>query len=165
MQPQISHDFGQRCKVHSPSSHLSYFSELFILQVWTTHKFILTLLILLQMPVKLFFSNRIIDILYHSSDPPSLKKRSKFWLPSPEGGSEKLKNGVEVSYRGRSFEKRGWHFSYLIFSRFIIFTFRNHFTLCKFVLCIWRKIIFFCHHNFVKKDHAKLSKIEPENIP
>ena len=59
----------------------------------------------------------------------------------------------------------GRHFSYLIFLRFIIFTFRNYFTLCKTVLCIWRKIIFFCHHNFMKKGHSKLSKNEPENIP
>ena len=45
----------------------------------------------------------------------------------------------------------GWLFSYLIFSRFIIFTFRDYFTLlCKIVLCIWRKN-FFCHHNFMKK--------------
>ena len=34
------------------------------------------------------------------------------------------------------------HFSYLIFSRFIIFTIKNYFTLCKIVLRIWRKIIF-----------------------
>ena len=27
------------------------------------------------------------------------------------------------------------------------------------------KEIFFCHHNFVKKGHSKLSKNEPENIP
>ena len=39
------------------------------------------------------------------------------------------------------------------------------FTLCKIVLCIWRKTIFFCHHNFMKKGHSKLSKNEPENIP
>ena len=25
--------------------------------------------------------------------------------------------------------------------------------------------LFFCHHNFMKKDHSKLSKNEPENIP
>ena len=37
---------------------------------------------------------------------------------------------------------RDWHFSYLIFSRFIIFTCRNYFTLCKIVLCIWRKKFF-----------------------
>ena len=45
------------------------------------------------------------------------------------------------------FKKDGgsWHFSYLIFPRFIIFTFRNDFTLCKIVLCICR--FFFCHHN------------------
>ena len=28
----------------------------------------------------------------------------------------------------------GWHFSYLTFSRFIIFTFRNYFTLYKLLL-------------------------------
>ena len=33
----------------------------------------------------------------HSSDPPwFLKEGSKFWLPPPEGGSKKLKKGVEV---------------------------------------------------------------------
>ena len=51
----------------------------------------------------------------------------------------------------------GWHFSYLIFSRFIIFTFRNYFTLCKIVLCIWRKT------NLYKNYY--LPKDEPENIP
>ena len=57
------------------------------------------------------------------------------------------------------------HFSYLIFSRLIIFTFRNYFTFCQIVLFIWRKNIIFYHHNFMKKDHSKLSKNEPENIP
>ena len=37
---------------------------------------------------------------------------------------------------------RGWHFSYFIFSRLIIFTFRNFFTLFKILSYIWRKIIF-----------------------
>ena len=59
----------------------------------------------------------------------------------------------------------GLHFSYLIFSWFIIFTFRNYFTLCKIVLYIWRKKKIFCHHNFLKKGRSKLSKNEPENIP
>ena len=40
-----------------------------------------------------------------------------------------------------------------------------HFYMCKIVLCIWRKIIFFCQHNFMKKGHSKFSKNEPENIP
>ena len=26
------------------------------------------------------------------------------------------------------------------------------------------KLVFFCHHNFMKKNHSKLSKNEPENI-
>ena len=55
---------------------------------------------------------------------------------------EKFKKRVEVWCRSRSS---------LIFSRFIIFTFRNYFTICKIVLCIWRRIIFFCDHNFMKK--------------
>ena len=58
-----------------------------------------------------------------------------------------------------------WHFFYLIFSRFIFFTFRSYFTLSKIVLYIWKKNFFFCHHNFMKKGHSKLSKNEPENIP
>ena len=49
------------------------------------------------------------------------------------------------------FLKGGWYFPYLIFSKFTIFTFRNYFTLCKIASCIWREIIFFCHHNFMKK--------------
>ena len=57
------------------------------------------------------------------------------------------------------------HFSYLIFSRFIIFKFRNYCTLCKIELCIGRKIIFFYHHSFRKRGHSKLFKNEPENIP
>ena len=44
------------------------------------------------------------------------------------------------------------------FSRFIIFTFRNYVMHLK-------KKRFFCHHNFMKKGHSKLSKNEPENIP
>ena len=53
-----------------------------------------------------------------------------------------------------------WHFPYLIFSRFIIFTFTNCFTLFKVVLYIW-KIAFFCDHNFMKKSHSKLYKNKP----
>ena len=38
-------------------------------------------------------------------------------------------------------------------------------TLCKTVLGIWQKHIFFCHDNFRKIGHSKWSKNEPENIP
>ena len=51
------------------------------------------------------------------------------------------------------------------FWSFIIFVLRNYFTLCEIVLCIWRKIIFLYHYNFMKKGHSKLSKNEPEIIP
>ena len=49
----------------------------------------------------------------------------------------KLKKG-ECKYGAGAclLKKRGWHLSYSLFSRFIIFPFRNSFTLCKIVLCI-----------------------------
>ena len=89
------------------------------------------------------------------------------YLPCRSGKIWKIKKRGWKNHAGAGFLKRGggWHFSCLIFSKFIIFTFRNYFNLCKIVLCIWRKIIFFCHHNFMKKGHSKLSKNEPENIP
>ena len=56
----------------------------------------------------------------------------------------------------------GWHLSYLIFSRFIIFAYRN-LPFAK--LCYAYEEKLFCHHNFMKKGHSKLFKNEPENIP
>ena len=42
--------------------------------------------------------------------------------------------------QGQVFLKGGsWHFSYLIFLRFIIFTFRNYCNVFKIVLYIWRE--------------------------
>ena len=89
-----------------------------------------------------------------------------YLITSPGGGDLKKKRGWKYGAGAGLLEggRGDWHFSYLIFSRFIIFKFRNYFTLCKIVLRIWRKIIFFCHHNFMKKVHSKLSKNEPENI-
>ena len=100
---------------------------------------------------------------------------SKFcWLPPPEGRIWKIRKRRWKYGAGAGFlksvwvcmcvwrgEGRRWHVSYVIFSRFIIYTHRDYITLCKTVLWIWRKTIFFCHHNFMKK----LSKNEPENIP
>ena len=54
-----------------------------------------------------------------------------------------------------------YHF-YIYILHFYIYI---YFTLCKIMLCIWRKTIFFRHYNFMKKGHSKLSKDEPENIP
>ena len=86
-----------------------------------------------------------------------------------------MKNVLEVWCRGRSSLKGGrggsCHFFYFIFQRFIIFTFRNCFTLfCKIVfakLCyaFEERFMFFCPHNLMKKSHSKLSKNEPDNIP
>ena len=107
--------------------------------------------------------------IYHSVDIPTpflQEGRSKFWLPSMEEGIWKInKSGWKYGAGAVLLKRREWHFSNLIFSRFIIFTFRNYFTLCKIVLCIWRKITFFCHHNFMQNGHSKLSKNEPGNIP
>ena len=78
--------------------------------------------------------------------------------------------------QGQVFLKEGgWHFSYLMLSRFIIFTFRNlPFTkLCDaftgyfdyfdyFIIVL--SFFFFCHHNFMKEGNSKLSKNEPENL-
>ena len=58
------------------------------------------------------------------------------------------------------FKGGGWDFSYLIFSKFIIFKFRSYFILCKVAL-----YVALCCHNFMNKSHSKLSKNEPKNIP
>ena len=95
------------------------------------------------------------------------------YLPQ-RGGSEKLKKGGGSIVQGKVFLKEGgWHCSYLMLSRFIIFTFTNCFTLYKIVMylqviliiCIILLLFFSCHHNFMKKGNSKLSKNEPENIP
>ena len=97
------------------------------------------------------------------------------YLPQ-RGGSEKLKKGGGSIVQGQVFLKEGgWHCSYLMLSRFIIFTFTNYFTLYKIVMhlqviliiCIILKLLLFfsCHHNFIKKGNSKLSKNEPESIP
>ena len=48
----------------------------------------------------------------------------------------------QVFLNGGGGGKEGGQFSYLNISSFFIFTFRNYFTLCKIVLCIWRKNFF-----------------------
>ena len=113
---------------------------------------------------------------YGSDHRPLFKGRGEVnfdYLPQM-GGIWKIKKrgwkygtGADLLKWGRGgggVGRLGWHFSYLIFSRFSIFTVRNDFTFCKIVLCIWRKNIFFCHH-VMKKGYSKLSKNEPENIP
>ena len=78
---------------------------------------------------------------------------------------EKLKKGGGSMVQGQVFLKGGyfWHFSYLIFSRFIIFTFRNY----PFQNCVMhlKKNYFIFHHNFIKESNCKLSRNGPENIP
>ena len=56
----------------------------------------------------------------------------------------------------------GWNFSYLVFSRFIIFTFRHYFILAKLCYAFEEKL-YFSEWPFLK-GHSKLSKNESENI-
>ena len=116
----------------------------------------------LPMPSPLTFSHDTIFVNYVN----------KFWLPPLEGGGEPktFLNGGGSMVREHVFLKGGggnWHFSYLIFSRFIIFTFRNYFTLCKIVLCyafeeklffsatiiLWKKITLICLKMNLKISH------------
>ena len=59
---------------------------------------------------------------------------SKFWLPPRrgEGNLKNIKNWWKYSAGAGLFKGwgggGGWHFSHLIFSRFISFTFKNYFT-------------------------------------
>ena len=93
-------------------------------------------------------------IVWNTPLNPLFKGGKWILITSPRGGGRiwKIKKGVEVwSMVGAGAGLlECWHFSYLIFSRFIIFMFRNYFILSKIVFCIWRKITFFCHHNFMK---------------
>ena len=68
----------------------------------------------------------------HSSAPLFSKNVVNFnYLPQREV-SEKLKTGGRRIVQGQVFLKeKDWHFFYLIFSRFTIFTFRNYFKQMK----------------------------------
>ena len=97
----------------------------------------------------------VYGLVIHSLGPsPFLKGGSKFRLPPPKGGIWKIKKGG-LKYGTRAgLLKRGAD-TYYIFC----------FTLCKIVLCIWKKNKNFCHHDFMKKGLSKLSKNESENVP
>ena len=123
--------------------------------------------------ILLFASSiKIIIVQTPAPPPPALFKVGGVILITSIGEveeSDKLKKEVESMQvflkRVRGGGGVSWHFYYLFFSRFIIFLFRNYFTLCKILLCIWRKIMFFCHHNFMNKGDSKLPKKEPKIIP
>ena len=74
------------------------------------------------------------SIVWTSPPPPVfLKGGSKFWLPPLDGGIWKIKKRGWKYGVGAGLLKRGaWHFSYLSFWRFVIFTIP--FTLCKITL-------------------------------
>ena len=72
------------------------------------------------------------------------------YLPQ-SGRIWKFKNGGERMVQGQVF-LIGEGLEPFLFNllKVFIFTLRNYFTLYKILFCIWR-IIFFCHHNFMKK--------------
>ena len=91
------------------------------------------------------------------------KGGSKCYLPQ-KGESEKLKQRGGIMVQGQVFLKwRGCNFSYLIFSRFIIFTFRN-FSLQNCFMHL-KNNNFLLLPQFYEKSHSKLSRNEHENIP
>ena len=90
-----------------------------------------------------------------------VSKRSGIW---------KIKKGPKIWCRRQVFFNEGgnggWQFSYLFFSKFIIFTFRNYLLYSlQTVLRIWKQKFFFYHHSFMKKRHSRLFKNDPENMP
>ena len=102
---------------------------------------------------------------------PYLKGGDLILLPPPDGGGGgwlKIKKKRWKYGAGAGLLKRGdWHFSYLIFSKFVIFTFRNYFILCKIVLYNFAKLcyafeekFFFFHHNFRKKSYVTCLKMD-----
>ena len=95
---------------------------------------------------------------------------SKFWLPPPEKrGIWKIKEkGWKYGAGAGPLKRGGWHFSFLIFSRFIIFTFRNYLTLCyplqncvmhlkkksfSVTIIFWKKVILRCLKMNLKISH------------
>ena len=81
--------------------------------------------------------------MIHGSDPLFILKggsRVNFDYLPQGGGPENLKKGGGSLVQGQAFLKEwreggGWHFSYLTFSSFIVFAFKNYCALCK-ILCI-----------------------------
>ena len=85
------------------------------------------------------------EILFHvkTMPLPLIRSPSKGGVNWTEGGggSEKQK-GDGSMVQGQFFLKEwkgGWYFPYLIFSRLIIFTFRNYYVIqfCFIYICIW----------------------------
>ena len=62
---------------------------------------------------------------------------------------------------------RGGGLALSLFNFFKVYHFYIYKLLYSLQNCVMhlKKNNFFCHHNFMKKVHAKLSKNEPENIP
>ena len=90
-------------------------------------------------PPHLLFWLKFASLPVHSTLPFNLKLESTAkisWFRPPSGGKIWKINNRGWKYGAEAgLLKRGrWHFPYLIFLRFIIFTFRNYFPLCKLVI-------------------------------
>ena len=113
-------------------------------------------------------------IYVHSLDRPLFLKEGgdKFWLTLPkqgEGGSQKLKKGDGSMVQGKVFLKgRGggrWHFSYLIFSKFIIFTLEITLSFAKLCYAFEEKLFFSATLILRKKAILKCLKVNLKNTP
>ena len=128
---------------------------MFFYNIYLWSRFILRGIFLL----KVSFSNLISFSMHAHNWKPSVILTTIVWTPPPsslEVGYEKLKKGWKYGAETGLLKKRGgWHFSYLIFWRFIIFL-HSEITLPFAKLChtFEEKIFFFCHHNFMKKGHS-----------
>ena len=70
----------------------------------------------------------------HSSDPPFFKGGEVIFNCPPGGGGSENQRKWKYGAGAGLLKKRGWNFSCLIFSKFIIYTFREYFSLYKIVL-------------------------------
>ena len=107
--------------------------------------------------------------------------RSKFWFPPTEGGIWKIKKrawkygagaglykGGRSTVQGQVFIKGGGGadtFPISLFQGLSFLHLESTLPFAKPCYAFENKKFFFCHHNFMKKGHSKLSKNEPEDIP
>ena len=91
--------------------------------------------------------------------------RSKFRLPPPEWGIWKIKKrGWKYGAGAGLLKEDAGTFPSWIFQGLSFLHLEITLPFAKLCYAFEEKKIF-CHHNFMKKGHSKLSKNEPENIP
>ena len=99
--------------------------------------------------------------------PPFLKRGEVNLITFPRGGKfEKLKKRWKYHAGADLLERRGLAlFSFTFFKFYNFYIKKLLYPLQSCVMLLNKKNFFFCHHNFMAKDHSKRSKNEPKNIP